>query len=178
MTAWLTARLEHDEVLADFMLAIERLPPERWHRPMGPGRWSPAALTMHVIQSYALGQAAMSGAASMRVVVPRPVAWLARNVLLPLFLARRTFPKGAEAPAEVRPDLSAAASLSPSAACTMLQHVAQAAIDAMHAADGVRPPRRFVHAIFGPLDPLLTVRLVSAHTRHHGRALAACGRER
>jgi hypothetical protein len=169
---WATALREHDEVLAGFVAAVERLDPDRWHRPMGPGRWSPAALTMHVIQSYELGRAAMAGGASMRVIVPRPVSWLARNIALPIFLARRTFPKGAEAPAEVRPDLGAAASLSQSAACVMLRTVSQASIDALHRADIVGPPRRFVHAIFGPMEPLLTVRLVSAHTRHHGLALA------
>jgi hypothetical protein len=172
---WAAALREHDEVLADFVRAIERLDSDCWHRPMGPGRWSPAALTMHVIQSYELGRAAMAGGASMRVIVPRPVSWLARNIALPIFLARRTFPKGAEAPAEVRPDLGAAASLSQSAACAMLHTVAQASIDALRNADRSADrgglPRRFVHAIFGPLEPLLTVRLVSAHTRHHGLAL-------
>jgi len=169
---WAAALREHDEVVAGFVAAVVRLDVERWHQPMGPGRWSPAALTMHVIQSYELGRAAMEGGASMRVIVPRPVSWLARNIALPIFLARRTFPRGAEAPAEVRPDLEAAASLSQSAACAMLHAVSQASIDALHRADSVGPPRRFVHAVFGPLEPLLTVRLVSAHTRHHGLALA------
>ena len=114
----------------------------------------------------------MAGGASMRVIVPRPVSWLARNIALPIFLARRTFPKGAEAPAEVRPDLGVAASLSQSAACAMLHTVAQSSIDALRSANLGGPPRRFIHAIFGPLDPLLTLRLVSAHTRHHGLALA------
>jgi hypothetical protein len=168
---WAAALREHDEVLADFVAAVERLDPDSWHRPMGPGRWSPAALTVHVIQSYELGRAAMAGGASMRVIVPRPVSWLARNIALPIFLARRTFPKGAEAPAEVRPDLGVAASLSQSAACAMLHTVAQSSIDALRSANLGGPPRRFIHAIFGPLDPLLTLRLVSAHTRHHGLAL-------
>jgi hypothetical protein len=168
---WAAALREHDEVLADFVAAVERLDPDSWHRPMGPGRWSPAALTVHVIQSYELGRASMAGGASMRVIVPRPVSWLARNIALPIFLARRTFPKGAEAPAEVRPDLGVAASLSQSAACAMLHTVAQSSIDALRSANLGGPPRRFIHAIFGPLDPLLTLRLVSAHTRHHGLAL-------
>jgi hypothetical protein len=169
---WAAARREHDEVVAGFVAAVARVDHERWHAPMGPGRWSPAALTLHVITSYELGKAAMSGARSMRVVVPGPVSWLARNIALPIFLARNTFPTGAEAPVEVHPDLAAAAALSQSAAGALLQTAANASIEALHGADRVRPQPRFVHAIFGPLDPFLTVRLVSAHTRHHALALA------
>jgi hypothetical protein len=169
---WAAALREHHEVVAGFVEAVERLDDERRHQPMGPGRWSPAALTLHVIQSYELGRAAMEGGASMRVVVPRPVSWLARNIALPIFLARNTFPTGAEAPVEVHPDLAAAASLSQSAAGALLRTAANASIEVLHGADRVRPQPRFVHAIFGPLDPFLTVRLVSAHTRHHALALA------
>ena len=173
---WDSALLEHHEVVAGFVAAVERLDQARWHEPMGPGRWSPAAHTMHVITSYELGRAAMAGGGSMRVVVPRPVSWLARRIALPVLLARRTFPKGAEAPVEVHPDLEAAASLSQSAAGVMLWAVANASIEALRGADRVRPQPRFVHAIFGPLDPFLTVRLVSAHTRHHARGLADLSR--
>ena len=88
---WIPLVREHEEFLADFQASVRHVFPEHWHRPPRPGRWTPAALTEHVIKRYEPGRAAMSGAESMRMVVSRPVALLARNVVLPIFLARRTF---------------------------------------------------------------------------------------
>ena len=88
---WIPLVREHEEFLADFQASARRVFPNHWHRPLRPRRWSPAALTEHVIKLYEPGRAATSGVEPMRLNVSRPVALLARNIVLPIFLAGRTF---------------------------------------------------------------------------------------
>ncbi len=173
---WTAARAEHRAVLADFMTLVHRVPAAAWQAPLAPGKWSPAALTLHVIHAYEFGRDAAQGKSGMRLRVPALAAWVARHLLLPVLLARRRFPRGAESPPEVVPDLSAARSLTPAQAIERLEHTAHSAEAALaHAgAQGARAPR-VVHAYFGALSPLQAQRLLTAHTRHHAQQLATSG---
>lgn len=170
------AQEEHAEVLGDFVSLVQRVPEASWQVPLAPGKWSAAALTLHVIHAYEFGHDAAQGRGGMRLRVPALAAWLARQLLLPVLLARRRFPRGAESPPEVAPDLSAALTLTPAQAIERLRHTAQRAVAALvHAhAQGARAPR-VVHAYFGALSPLQALRLLSAHTRHHAQQLAMAG---
>lgn len=160
-------------VVAHFGARAAAFAPDRWHRRPAPGRWSAAELTLHVCESYAYGVAAASGSPGMRLRVPRVIAWVSRTVLLPRMLDAGRFPRGARAPEEVVPDAGAALALTPRAAALRLTRVAQEALDALRAAAERTPSRRITHAYFGPLTPLLALRLLSAHTRHHAEGLAA-----
>lgn len=173
---WTAAQAEHREVLAQFVALVQRVPAAAWQAPLAPGKWSPSALTLHVIHAYEFGRDAAQGHAGMRLRVPALAAWVARQLLLPVLLARRRFPRGAESPREVAPDLSAARSLTPAQAIARLEHTAREAVESLAHADtqGARAPR-VVHAYFGALSPLQALRLLSAHTRHHGQQLGANG---
>jgi hypothetical protein len=111
----------------------------------------------------------------MRRRTPAPVAWFARTVLLPRLLALKSFPRGARAPDEVVPDPHLAASLDQAAMRTRLQQAAAEASDALREAARSRPGVRITHAYFGPMRPLLALRLLSAHTRHHTEGMRQRG---
>lgn len=170
---WAAARAEHDAALAGFLALVRVVPPEAWQRPLAPGKWSPAALALHVARAYEFGRDAGAGGEGMRLLVPPAAAWLAGRTILPLMLALGRFPRGAEAPREVAPDAEEARRMTPTAAVDRLEGAAAEAVRALAAHAGVRGAPRVRHAYFGTLPPRQALRLLSAHTRHHARGLAA-----
>lgn len=170
---WTRALAEHDQVVHGFLEAIGRVETVQWHQPRAPGKWSPAALTLHVCEAYAFGRDAARGGPGMRLRVPPAVARASRLVLLPLSLLTRQFPRGADAPAEVVPDLEQAGAMTPRSAADRLSALAAEAAVALRQAP---PATRLTHAYFGPLSPYTTLRLLSAHTRHHTSGLARASR--
>lgn len=170
---WAAAADEHARAVEAFVDAMGRVPESTWHAPRAGGKWSPAALALHVCQAYEFGCDAMRSGAAMRLKVPAPVAWISRVVVLPVLLARDRFPSGADAPPEVVPDLVEAGQLGCDALAARLQRSAADALDALHRAARETPGLRVRHAYFGPMPPLQALRLLSAHTRHHVRGLRA-----
>ncbi len=108
----------------------------------------------------------------MRLRVSQPVALFSRIVILPVILTFKRFPRGARAPSEVAPDAAEARLLMPEEAATRLRRVADEAAAALRRAAAERPAPSMTHAYFGALSPYAALRLLSAHTRHHARALA------
>lgn len=166
-TAWAAARAEHHEVVAEFLATIEHFSEERWQRTPRPNKWSAATLADHVTVTYAYGRDAAHTGVGMGLLVPRPLAWAARTFILPRMLASKRFPRGAEAPAEVRPVLGNATGLSQQQAREELTARAAEALEAFERARRERPSLTITHAYFGPLSLLQTLRMVNAHTRHH-----------
>lgn len=158
---------EHDRILDAFLREVRAVDAAAWDLERAPGKWSPAALVLHVCLAYEFGRDAASGRASMRLRVTAPVAWLSRTVFLPASLALGRFPRGARAPVEVRPDLDQARRLSMGAGLERLTRAGAEAASALRRAAIERPQLRVVHAYFGPVTPLTALRVLSAHTRHH-----------
>jgi hypothetical protein len=158
---------EHDGVLVEFIDAVRGIRSIHWQQPMGPGRWSPAALTLHVIRAYEFGITSARGSKGMALRVPPVAAWVSGRFMLPVLLAFKRFPQGADAPPEVLPDLTEAELLSPEGAIARLEDTARRAAEALcqPSASAV------VHAYFGSLPARQALRLLSAHTRHHARGL-------
>jgi hypothetical protein len=107
----------------------------------------------------------------MRLRVSEPYAWLLRTLMLPVIVATKRFPLGARAPREVAPDLEETKLLTPDAAAARLRRVADEAAAAFRRAGGERSAPSMTHAYFGALTPYSALRMLSAHTRHHARAL-------
>ena len=168
---WNAAIAEHDTVVREFLAACERCPAGDWNTSPAPGKWSSSAVALHVCHAYELGQNAMAGGPGMRLRVSKPYAWLLRNLLLPVIIATKRFPRGARAPREVAPDLEEARTLTPPAAATRLRRVAAEAAAAFRQARGDRSATLVTHAYFGPLTPYMALRMLSAHTKHHARTL-------
>jgi len=173
--SWGDAASEHQQVLTQFLAAIEAVPASRWHLSPDDGTWSAAALALHVADSYAFGVEAAFGRAAMRRRTPAPIAWFARTVLLPRLLAAQRFPRGAQAPDEVVPDDRIAASFDQAAMRTHVRTLAETALEALRDAEQTRPHVRITHAYFGPLRPLRALQLLSAHTRHHTEGMRRRG---
>ena len=169
---WTAALLEHETVVRAFLAECQAVAPADWQRAPAPGKWSPAAVALHVCRAYELGRDAIAGGPGMRLLVAPAAAWFARKLLLPFLLATKRFPQGANAPREVVPDVAEARLLLQDVAAARLLRVSQQAAMALrHAADGY-PAARVSHAFFGALNPHTALRVLSAHTRHHTRLLA------
>ncbi len=119
-----------------------------------------------VVERVVCIAACLEGRQMRRVVSPL-VAWLSRNIVLRLMLRTHTFPCNARAPREVRPDVTAAAGMSRKTLEARLHELAGRAAPALRDGEGRRPPLPVMHAFFGPLRPLIALRLLAAHTRHH-----------
>ena len=170
---WIAAIAEHENAIRTFVAACRRVESSNWQRAPALGKWSPAAVALHVCQAYEFGRDAAVEDARMRLRVAPPLAWLSRTVILPIFLATKRFPRGAKAPAEVVPDAAEARLLTQDAAAARLHRAAEESATALRRAAAERPTFRVTHAYFGALTPYSTVRLLSAHTNHHARVLAA-----
>ena len=171
--AWTAAQQEHDVALREFLDVVRAASPDRWLLPYADGKWSPAEEALHVALAYELGIAAAGGGESMQLRVSRPVAALSRWFILPVVLRTRRFPGGAVAPREVRPSREEALALSADAVSARISTRAAATVQRLREADRSNPKLRVMHAYFGPLRPLITLRLLNAHTLHHARRLAA-----
>ena len=169
---WNAAIAEHGTVVRAFLDVCGRVAPADWHRPPAPGKWSAAAVALHVCRVYEMGRDAMAGGPSMRLRVSRPFSWLLRTLMLPVIIATKRFPRGAYAPREIAPDPAEAMLLTPHAAATRLQRVADEAAAAFRRAAAEPRAPSMTHAYFGPLAPHTALRLLSAHTWHHSRAMA------
>jgi len=171
--AWAAAQRQHETALAEFLDVVGGALPDRWRVPYAEGKWSPAEEALHVALAYELGISAADGGESMRLRVSRPVATLSRWFILPVVLRTGRFPGGAVAPHEVRPSRDEALTLSAEALSSRISSRALATVHQLREADRRNPALRVTHAYFGPLRPLATLRLLSAHTLHHARRLAA-----
>lgn len=165
---WRGIEAEHEAAVDDYVALAMSLTDQAWRRAPGPDAWTPAAVTLHLCQSYEMGRAAAEEGATMRLRVPAPMAWVLGRFYLPVILARGRFPRGAIAPVEVRPAADAAGALTIPEGVARLRASAAAAATALMDA-----PRslRVRHAYFGALSPATALRLLSAHTRHHTRLL-------
>jgi hypothetical protein len=174
--AWSSALEEHQHVVHGFVAECARVPVSEWHRAPAPGAWSASEVALHLCAAYELGRAAVHGGPGMRMLVTPTRAWVLRSMLLPLMLASKRFPHGVPAPREVVPDADASRRLPREAAIARLERSAREAAEELQRASDQHPDVRVTHAYFGPLTARAALRLLSAHTRHHTRGLAASQR--
>jgi hypothetical protein len=167
--AWDAALAAHDVAVTAFVAEVRRVPAGAWHAPYAPGKWTPAEESLHVALSYEMGVAALATGATMQPRVTPARARLLRLVLLPVIFRTDWFATGARAPREVRPPESSARELTPDAVVARLEDAAQRMRESIR---GASQDFRFMHAYFGGLPAHDAVRMLSAHTRHHARAMA------
>ncbi|WP_396222356.1 DinB family protein [Gemmatimonas sp.] len=160
---WQRALVEHDDVFDEYLHVARAFTADRWQRAPAPGRWSAAALTLHVADAYRYGHEAACGGPGMRLLVPPLAAFASRVVIFPVMRWLKRFPREAPAPNELRPDLTLVHTMTQAEVVDRLEHEAGKAIAAFQ-----RPTAaRVMHAYFGSLTPYQTLQLVTAHTRHH-----------
>jgi hypothetical protein len=161
----------HQAAVDDFLAALGGVPDARWSVPPSAGRWSAAALSLHVIDAYGHCLQALDGGRQMRTRLPVWRMWLLRELVLPVMFGLGRFPREAPAPPEVVPDLGAAETLSQAAAQARLTEMAARTIAALESAAVNCPGLRIDHAYFGAMSPRQTLMLLTGHTRHHTEGL-------
>jgi hypothetical protein len=175
---WSAALREHETAVREFLAACGRIAPDGWQHAPAPSKWTAAAVVLHVCRAYELGRDAAAGSPGMRLKVSPMAALVSRMLILPVVLATHRFPRGARSPREVVPDAAEAKLLLPDVAARRLQDAAEEAAEGLRRAARRRPVSRLTHAYFGPLAPLATLRLLSAHTVHHARDLTGMASRR
>ncbi|MGE3344770.1 MAG: DinB family protein [Vicinamibacterales bacterium] len=161
----------HTAAIGEFADAIDAVPADRWFEAPAAGRWSAAALSLHVIDAYSYCLGALDDGPQMRTRLPVWRMWMLRELVMPVLFVLRRFPREAPAPPEVIPDLSAAESLSQAEARARLLETSARALAALAAVARERPDVRITHAYFGAMSPRQTVMLLTGHTRHHAEGL-------
>lgn len=167
---WEAAVAEHELVVRGFLSVCGKCATADWHRPPAPNKWSTAAVALHICNAYEVAGNSVTGGPGMQLRVSRPYAWFLRTAVLPFILATKRFPR-ATAPREVRPNAEEAEQLTPEAASIRLRRAADSAVRAFRDAGRNPASPRMNHAYFGAINAYTALRLLSAHTRHHTRAL-------
>ena len=165
----------HTDAVSRFTDAIRNVPTHRWQRPPAPGRWSAAALSLHVIDAYAHCAQASEGGPQMQARLPVWRMWMLRELALPMLFHTGRFPREAPAPPEVVPDLSAAELLSQHEAEARVMECSDRAMASLISAAQRQPAPRIMHPYFGAMSPRQTLMLLTGHTRHHVAGLVARG---
>jgi DinB superfamily len=168
MRDWATLVARHSQAVEGFVQTSRRIPPERWNQPIAPGKWSPAEITSHLIESYQVLGGELAGGPGMQLRLTRLKRWMLRYTVLRRILASGNFPAGARAPRETRPrDLTT----DPKAALQTLSTRADGFVQEL--TDRARSGRvQLTHAYFGRMSARQSLILVTVHTGHHARQLA------
>jgi hypothetical protein len=166
---WAALVAGHAAALQGFVLTSSRVPPHLWTRPVTAGKWTPAQIANHLIESYRVLRGELGGAPGMQLRLGPAKRWLLRRTLLPRILLTGNFPAGAKAPKETRPgDRNA----DPASCIQALTAEAEGFVQEL--TERSRRGRvRLTHAYFGRMSARQSLLLVTVHTRHHARQLAA-----
>jgi hypothetical protein len=171
--AWDAAARAHREAVESFLALAARIDDERWTRPMGPGKWSPAQVAEHLVLAFEAMLRELAGDGGMRPLGSRWRRALLRWTLLPHILFHRSLPIRARAPRELRP--APVAGERPVVLARLGGLAGQFEREVAAAAGRGHPG--LTHPYFGRIGPLRALRFSAVHIEHHHRqvelALAA-----
>src|SRR5215208_8038036 len=103
MADWARLVADHSAALEEFVAGARQVSADQWHKPIAPGKWTPAEITSHLSESYRVLRGELAGRPGMQLRLPRLQCWLLRRTMLPRILATGKFPATARAPREIRP---------------------------------------------------------------------------
>lgn len=168
MTSFEAARVRHQQAVAAYEERARRVAHNTWLRERAPGKWSPAAITQHLIMALDTGVQEMSGGAGMVMRLSGLKLWLARTFILRRILRDGRFPGGARAPRETRPQ----GELPPQAEGLRNFLAAAEKLDAAAVkAHETKRDVRITHPYFGALNMTDALFLSAKHIEHHTRQL-------
>jgi len=154
---------EHRQALAELLATAESLPEQSWEEPRAPGKWSPAQIVEHLRLTCRTIQSELEGRGGMRVRTSWMRQRVLRLLLVPRILRSRSFPEGAPAVRELRPQLDARYDRRQT--LDALREQAASLIAALAAAHPAAVA--VTHPFFGKLDPLQGLELGTVHVQHH-----------
>jgi hypothetical protein len=161
---------EHRAAVEAFLQTAASIRPERWSTPLGPGRWTPAQVALHVVSGYDVLLSQLAGGPPMKMRVGPLKSRLLRWFLLPHILFHRTLPR-ATAPEEVAP--KAGEGVDQAALSARLPAAAGSAEEALRTTSRTH----FFHAYFGAVPLRKAFPFLAVHMEHHRRQLAAFAAE-
>jgi len=167
---WHAAVEEHQVALAAYLDAAARLSDAAWTRPWRSGRWTPAQITEHLVMTYRVFIGEVNGGPAMRLKLTPFRRRVLRVFLLPHMLFHRTFPRGAVAPRELRPE-QAPLPEKARALEEMRELGERFEREAVRARAAGRD--RVTHPFFGEIDLTRGMRLCAVHLEHHTRQVAS-----
>jgi hypothetical protein len=161
---WSKALACHASASAAFAAAAEAVEPAAWDRPRAEGKWSPAQIADHLIQTYDVLLREVAGGAGMKV---RTRSWL--RPLLKLVYMRRIlrggwFPARAPAPPEIRPSKTPR---DQNGAVALFRQRARELETAVQDVRAGKTTAQITHAYFGPLEPATGMLFCGRHIEHH-----------
>jgi uncharacterized damage-inducible protein DinB len=162
----------HRSVAVAFAAAAEEVAPEAWHRPRAEGKWSPAQITDHLIQTYDVVVRELDGGEGMRIRTPFLARMLLRMTVMPRLLRGGRFPERAPAPPELRPSKTPAGQ--PDAVALFRQRAAEFEAAAERARTN-NPRAGITHAYFGRASLPKSVVFCARHIDHHRAQIAVRG---
>jgi DinB family protein len=166
---WNALVADHSLALQEFALTSRKVPSHLWHQPIAAGKWTPGQVANHLRESYRVLRGELGGAPGMELRLGPVKRWGLRRTLLPRILLTGNFPAGARAPKETRPGEVGG---DPASSIQDLTTEAEGFVHEL-TERSQRGRVRLTHAYFGRMSPRQTLLLVTVHTRHHARQLAA-----
>jgi uncharacterized damage-inducible protein DinB len=166
---WSALVAGHSAAVQEFALTCRKVPSHLWHQPITAGKWTPAQVANHLTESYRVLRGELGGAPGMQLRLGLVKRWVLRRTHLPRILMTGTFPAGARAPRETRPGDSSG---DPDSCIQTLTTEAEGFVHEL-TERSQRGPVRLTHAYFGRMSARQSLLLVTVHTRHHARQLAA-----
>lgn len=163
MTSLDRALSVHQSASAAFATAAEEVEPDRWHLPRSEGKWSPAQITAHLIQTYDVLLRELEGGAGMKVRLGLLRRLFLRFTLMPRLLRGGRFPERVPAPPEIRP---AGAPDQPEGIVLFRQRAAEFEATARRVL-AQAPRAQVTHAYFGPSSVAKGVLFCARHIEHH-----------
>jgi hypothetical protein len=161
---WPEALRIHGSAASAFAAAAEAVEPEAWDRPIAEGKWSPAQITDHLIQTYDVVLCEIRGGRGMKVRTRLWMRLFLRLTFMPRILRGGWFPAHAPAPPEIRPEKTSRGQQDGVALFRQRAQEFDAAVQG-------RPEARATHAYFGVLAPAEGVLFCARHIEHHARQL-------
>jgi hypothetical protein len=165
--SWNDAFARHSAAVRRFLATAAALDEAAWQKPVGEGKWSPAQIAVHVIQTYEVLVAQLRTGEGLRVQTGWALRQFLRVAFLKPILLFRRIPPGARAPRALRPG---------NAGPSREDGLARLR-DAASAFEGEMLARRdqkglhLTHHLFGAVYGLRALEFVSIHTEHHARQL-------
>ena len=171
---WVTVADRHARSVDEFLEAIRAVPDGLWSTPIADGKWTPAQITLHVVQSYDAITRELRTGEGLRIQTGWLFRQVARHVILRSIMWTRRLPPGAKAPKVLRPGET---TIGKEEAHDRLR----LAVDEFAQALQERRDQKglqLTHHIFGSFDAVKGLDFLAVHTEHHGRQLRSVSSRR
>lgn len=165
---WQEVDQQHLDAVQAFVDAASKVPPDRWMRPVGEGKWSPAEITEHLKLVYETSLSEMKDGIGVKIKTGWLLQRFLRLAILPRILKTGNFPNGAKAPQEMRPAIINKDQQKALARFSSLAGEFQSDLVKRKEATG----KILTHHVFGDLNAVEGMRLLTLHIIHHQKQLS------